>query len=504
MPKNKTLILAACVGLLSFLPRLALISKGPYHIDCLNLVIKAQETLATGQLQPLFGWGYPLTVLLASLFVALFDGLNIGDPGLAVNFMSVVFGALAVSAYYLFTRKFLNETAALFGAFFFSFHPIFFGISLYGKSHAPSLFFLLAGLICLLYAHSARRTALVLLSGFFFGLMGAARLHDLILMLPAIILLLIGPLPGRSFTSILRGQKTKWLLFFGLIGITVIACHLPFFLSQSEIYDSHLKTFWKMGVTNNFVGPVSSFLITAGFMLTFSLTPIGMLLSLAGGLRLIQRDKQKALFLLLWLAVPLFFYGNLKTLTSRFLVISVIPLTITEGYFLATLFSFRKIIFKISCCLVCLLIFGLTFWEVYPIFRFRHEQAALPDCARWIASMTEPHAVIIMSDERLFTSYYGRRTTWHNPCGTISVNKNYLPRFKAKLDRKLDDNIPIYITSFGLHAGDHTGEFTRFMVAHYELKHIGRHLTEDYHRGATHLNIGYENLFRIKAKKTNK
>src|SRR5436190_3864402 len=83
------------VGLLSFWLNWSLMSKGPYHLDCLDLVIKADDRVLNGHIRPLYGPGYPLTVFMAALFHFIARLFSIQDPALAVNFMSVVFGALS-------------------------------------------------------------------------------------------------------------------------------------------------------------------------------------------------------------------------------------------------------------------------------------------------------------------------------------------------------------------------------------------------------------------------
>jgi len=130
--------------------RLAFLSKGPFHVDCLNLAINAEKTLNTLQMHYLFGPGYPLTVLLGAIFVGLAKIFAIADFVIAVNFVSVFFGALCILAHYSLVRKLLDESCAFFSSLMLSIFPIFLILSVYGNSHTPSLFFLLAGISSLL------------------------------------------------------------------------------------------------------------------------------------------------------------------------------------------------------------------------------------------------------------------------------------------------------------------------------------------------------------------
>src|ERR1041385_9432311 len=128
---------------LSFVLRLSLVSKGPYHVDCLYLVMQVEKTFETHQLQYLFGFGYPLTVIFASCAVLLGQWTGMNDPFMCVNLMSAVFGALGVFVFYLIAQDFFDEKAAVLGALIFSLNPIFLGVSTYGTSHTLSVFFLL-------------------------------------------------------------------------------------------------------------------------------------------------------------------------------------------------------------------------------------------------------------------------------------------------------------------------------------------------------------------------
>ena len=150
MNKLRPYLIPFFLFLLSFLLRLSLISKGSFHVDCLNLAIQAEQTLETHSIHHLFGSGYPLTVILGAIFILISRIFSVRDPVIAVNLMSVVFSSLCVLANYSLVKKLLGKTAALFSSILLSLFPPFLVLSVYGKSHTPSLFFLLAGISSLL------------------------------------------------------------------------------------------------------------------------------------------------------------------------------------------------------------------------------------------------------------------------------------------------------------------------------------------------------------------
>lgn len=487
--------------IISFLLRLSLISKGPFHIDCLNLALRAQETLDTGRIQPLLGFGYPLTVLLGALFIKITSLVGNTDPVFAVNLMSVTFGALGVSALFLFVYEVIDKRSALFSSILFCFYPFFFGVSLYGMSHTPALFFLLTGLWLLrLFKRHDRRLHLVL-SSVCFGCMAACRLQDMVLLFIPISLYFfmdnnLGLDKHNIFTTIKSKLSGFTLLIIIIVSLTILF-HLPLLIDVNYQQKSAILWFWQAGLTSNFLGFFSEHLLVSLRMLMFSLSPLGVLLALSGISLLFKKRSSLFLLLILWLLFPLLFYGNLYTTTSRFLIIAAIPLIIAEGYILAYLANSHRMVVKSASILCFGLIIWVTFKEVYPIFKFRHDNAPLVDFSRWVATVTEPDAVIISTDDNHFLKYYAQRDTAHNPCDIYRVKKEALPAFKKWLDKKFADNRSAYITLNGLRAGDTTHEFRDFMFDNYDLSWVGQHLSEDWHGSSTRLIIGQEHLYKI-------
>ena len=181
MPLNKLFSIPLLLFLFSLLLRLNLISLGPYHVDCLNLIIQANATLETGQLHNLFGFGYPLTVLLGSFFIWACQLFNIYDPVFAVNLMSVVLSSLAVLINYFFVSELFDKRTALISSLLLTVFPNFLGLSIYGTSHIPAILFLELGFWMLSLYKKFPQKIFLYLSALSLGLVGAARLQDLIL-----------------------------------------------------------------------------------------------------------------------------------------------------------------------------------------------------------------------------------------------------------------------------------------------------------------------------------
>ncbi|HRZ40370.1 MAG TPA: glycosyltransferase family 39 protein [Candidatus Omnitrophota bacterium] len=183
--------LATMIFLASFFLRWELISKGPFHGDCMSLVMQAQQTAATGTVHYLHSHGFPLAAILNGFFVWTFQSLGLSDPVFAVNMMSVVFSSLTVLVFFLLTRIWFNENTAFFAAALFSATPIFLANSVYGNTHMPALFFALLGIYGIWKGYLPKQThRSLILPAIFLGFGIAARAQDAFFFLPVVAALL--------------------------------------------------------------------------------------------------------------------------------------------------------------------------------------------------------------------------------------------------------------------------------------------------------------------------
>jgi len=484
----------------SLLLRLTLLSKGPFDVDCLNLAIQSARTLETGRLHFLFGTGYPAVVLLGALFIKLCRIAGSTDPVFAVNLMSVLLSSGAVVGAYLFTRKILDEWTAILAAITLSFFPIFLGLSVYGMSHIPSVFFLLCGLCFLIKSHEKNEWLFLLASSLSLGVMAASRLQELILMAPALSFFFFC---SKNATKIKKPRTySPMIIRFGLwtsaILITTALFHLPLILDNDRNhYLSQLNRYYGASLTTNFLGLLSPSLGESLRLIFFSLSPVGTIAALLGLFYLAQKDWRSAVFLILWFLVPLAFVGNLAMTTPRFLLICFLPLIIAESFFFTKLLRLPWPLFKTIGMTVFCVIQILLFKEIYPILSFRHQNAWLVDCARYIATKTSSSGLIIAGDEGLFIHYYGKRDLLARPKGAHLFSLKDLKQFKIALDSSLAEGKTIYITSSGLYSYDPEFSFSNFIKNHYQLILIGKHHSEDWHQGPTRLRVGEEKLYQI-------
>src|SRR6185503_945183 len=153
----------------------------PYSVDSLSLALAAQKTFESGQLHYHYGSGYPLTIAMGAFLLWLIRPWLQADPVLILNFLSVTLSSLCVPIFYLITRRLLDNVSALFASILFCLSPIFLGVSVYGTSHIPAIFFQLLGFLVFLKWEETGRRRAFLLSAACFGLVAAARLQEFVL-----------------------------------------------------------------------------------------------------------------------------------------------------------------------------------------------------------------------------------------------------------------------------------------------------------------------------------
>ena len=496
MQKLKPYLIPLLILVLSFLLRVSLLSAGPYHTDCLALAINAQNTLASHQIHYQFGSGYILTVLLGSFFVGLGKFLSIHDPIICVNFMSAVFSSLAVFVYYFIVKKLTDSMTALLSGMLFCLSPIFLGVSIYGNSHTVSIFFLMLGIFFFCKYNETSLRRYFILSALSIGLMGTARLQDMILMIIPLSVLIISAIKTQRLSVFFK--NLFW--FFSIAALTTFIIYLFLFLGNNfNQFLDQFSFFWKLGLKDNFRGIISKSLDRSFSYLSMSLSPLGLIAGYLGFCYLLKNKPKVFVFLLLWFLVPLLFYGNLHTTAPRFLNLILPPFIAAIGYLFSQICKIN-LRFRITALAIFLIMLTLIFQSIYPMLESRHKYDLLPDFFRWMATKTEKKALIISGDEDAFIRYYAGRSSLPRPLNEFFIEDTALEEFKKKLNNLLEKNIPVYATSTGIYAYNPRLQFSSFMEENYTLEFLGEQRIEDWHRGELILRTYKMTLFRVMKK----
>jgi len=371
----------ALLLLISLIIHLSLISKGPVSVDCLNLAINSKATLLDHHLHYLEGSGYPLMVLLGSIFIAAGKCIGIADPVVAVNFVSVVFSSFAILTLYLLVKKICDPLTAILASTILLFNPIFLDISIYGMSHAPALCFLLLGLLSLLRFQTNNKTSDLLLCSLCLGFMGATRLQDLIVTLPAITFVFFIGLK-KDYLQKPKHKLLNYILFLILISLIIFLFHLPYLTFDHTNYMIQSKNYWKLNLTNSFIGSFPRPILISITYLIKAFNIVGIICFMAGLYYTAALNKRLLVLIILWWIIPLNLYGNIITSSPRFYSILLPVIIIPISIYLSNKLREKNKLSKMIAMLVFLVIILVPLFQPLITFIRRHNISLISDYYR--------------------------------------------------------------------------------------------------------------------------
>ena len=494
--RKKSFLIPLILFIFPFNLRLSLISKGAFNVDTLFILTQAEKTLQTLQLQYSYGFGFPGTVILASIFIFTLGLLSVHDSVFAFNFMSAFFSSLSIPVLYLIVKKLFDPLTALLGAVLLSFLPSFLGLSVYGNTHTPCLFFLLLGILLLLLYKDSGEKGHIILSAISVGLMGGSRLQDMFFML-----IPLGYLLYSIHKKNTQSSLTKNLILFLPLSLGVaFALHIPIAIDNLSNYQGNLSSYWELGVTNLYKGFYPKALQHSLNIALFNFTALGIIGSALGLCLLFRKSFKTAVFLFLWFLVPYSFYGNLSSTTSRFLVISFLPMAIALAFLLGNALQNRRLL-KYVYILIFASILLIPFNRIYPVLNFRHHYDPIGDFARWVKDNTPPGSIIITADDGPFLGYYGKRRFIYQLASVYSpIKAEQFANFKSAIDKLLLEGKNIYVTGTGIFANNPDDRFYKFLLENYDLFFVGGRMINNFHLGEIYEDLFFNELLRIKQK----
>ncbi len=500
-PWRPTHLIPWALFFISFFIRISLISLGPYHLDCLELALRAQRSFEIGELITPWGGGYPLVVISAIIFQQATKLLGNTDPVLAVNLMSVTISSASIIIFYQVALRLFSPTAAIFASIIYAFTPIYLGVSTYGSTHPIAVFFLLVGILYTLIFQETLRWRHLVLAAVSWGGLGSAREQDLILMIPPIAMLFFYS-PGLKSTGLFNQTKISWrftrfIIASGLSLLTVILFHLPILLRKDHNgYFAQLNSFINVGMTQNFQGFLSPFLKLPLAHLEFNFTYLGLLLAMLGAFYCWKKSKTLFIFLLLWIICPLSFYGNIQTTAPRFLNIFIPAICLWLGSGLEKINQFKAPVRHLAIALFGLQIY-LSLMSIYPTLHFRHQHSSLIDYAHWVGERTEENAFIIGQDHNSFFEYYAHRQVLVRPANSIHINPEAIEDFRNIIINKLSLGHSIYIISPALYNYDPQKEFQEMMFVNFNIVPLDTKTVEHWYFGEIYLGTHQFTLYKV-------
>ncbi|MBL7197014.1 MAG: glycosyltransferase family 39 protein [Candidatus Omnitrophica bacterium] len=452
-------------------------------MDTLKLARCAENTLKTFNLHYMHWAGYPLTVIIGSVFIFFMRLIGINDSIFSVNFMSVVFGSLGIGIFYLFSRKILDRPGALISSLILCFLPLNIAISTLGFTHPISIFFNLAGIYLLFLYFEKYKLNNLILSSIFLGLGTAARLTDGLIIVAVIFLYLAWSVRNSKLSKkLIIGRLVIFLISYSAI---ILILYLPMFLKIgfSQFKNTLAIYYYYHSFQNLYVS--SKWIVDI-------LSIAGIAILIAGiGYFFLEKNRILFYFLLIWFFSLFIYYGSHSCTCYRFLLFSMMPLLIIQGYFISKFHRKPFLFFLIFIFVV------INFIEFYPIIQFRHDYNLQEDFAKFVQRNTEPASYIIAMDEGPFIEYYANRKVLYK---AIGLNKIHFDKFFEKVDKLLDNGDTIYIISSGIYGYGPKEYFKKRLLNNYNLQYIGWYIIQDWHNKLMNNRFFREKLYRIEKK----
>ncbi len=493
-------ILAAMIFLFTLVLRLAFISKGPFHGDCMSLVMQARQTAETGNIHYLHSHGFPLIAIIGGLFVRIFQLCGLSDPVFVINMMSVVFSSFAVLLLFLLARAWFDERTAFLAAILLSVTPIFLANSVYGNSHMPALFFMLLSLYQLLTGYfQDHRLRSLIMPAISLGLAIAARAQDAVLLLPIIALWFMIQPAGKDFSI---QKKLGSIALFMLIALFIGALfYIPLFQQDFLVTSQRgnsLITFFKTELFDHIATDFWVFLPPCFKIILDTVTPVGVLLS-ACGIIFLWRERRfsDVAVLLTWFGISFYFFSSLNFYLPRFFILSLIPICILIGISCSRVLQYKGWIAIAAWGTWVLFLISFPLLQITPVLQSRHDHAYMPEFVQWVKKTIEPEALVIISDGSDFFRYYGPVKRLGRPLHLSHFSQDELLALQKNINHSLSQGISVYITSNGLYSYDPEKAFSSFMKSSYCLKLVGRRPVELWHHGALEQRVPLSGLYRI-------
>ncbi len=462
---------ALCIFAATFLPRLLLLNKGPFHYDTLDLMVCMRDKAFTDH-AVMFTLPSFLMIALAYLRDALFPVVT--DLSLVLVATACV-ASLAAAVTYLVFRKMFGESAAVAYALITSFFPVFFSITTFGRiDHALALLFLP---VCVYYLMQRRWLACAACAG-----LSIASRPETAFTLPGFFVWAAYDIFQHKELPL---KKKLWSTAKVILTLSFVSAliwlGLSFLVGRRIWFDQVImnlvaKQFGKKDPLDTVV----ILQIDLGKTFTYFMAILRLLsvtsLFFAFGLfeKIRERNFKDMLFFLVsfFVCVTLAMNFEMALNELRYLAVPVFFF----AYFIAAGFAFVfKKVWRLF--LVCLLCAGAMLLPVLPTIYDRHQRALQVDFARYVAQVTPPGSTVIIQDEWIFIKYYAGREVIIPP--SLCATKEWGPFFD-RVQAVVASRKPLYFTYTAV-SYDYCHILRKFIQQGFRAFLVGTHLNEDWH-----------------------
>ncbi|HTY45509.1 MAG TPA: hypothetical protein VMD52_05930 [Patescibacteria group bacterium] len=463
--KHPELLASLWIFLYCFIPRLLLLSKGPFQADVLDLLVGMRDKAITPH-----GSHFPLPSIIALLLAYLKDILHLPFSDLALLLWATAFLASAASVLiYLLCKRIFDAKPALVYALVASFGPAFFSVTTFGRIDYALAVFLLP--VSLFYFVRKR----LLSCSLFTGLCILSRPESSLIVPAYLAAVMIGRLRD--------GSKPLWLRPWRAVGDWVLSLAVPV-LCLAALWLVTAPSAASIGYTG-----IRLEQLKESALFDFGLMCIPLGFAIFGILqKLFGKDNGLAVLFLVLLLLTFGFVAGLGYFSSRWLVIPFFFFSFFIAHGIASVFETRRaaILFSIFCAL-------LMVNSVIEVVYDRHAKAYQVDFAGYVAMITEPDSVILARQEGVFLSYYAKRKVIIPPA---HCDRQQWDDFSAQIEKFIKDKKPVYVISDAFNY-DPCRYFQDFVYNNFVLYKVGEQLNEDWQRMTLPKRLFLESIFRL-------
>ncbi|MFH1788869.1 MAG: glycosyltransferase family 39 protein [Candidatus Altiarchaeota archaeon] len=499
--KRKDTIVPVLVFILAFSLRFYFRGAGLFHTDSVIEAFRVEASVREGTLYYMHHPGYPGQVVLTSFFFIV-DKLLTGAASaeFAATFASILFGALGVVAIYFLAREVTGSfEAAIFSAVILTFLPVHFSITTYAKNHGASSFLFLSSMYFAFRGVNTKSVKLKVLSSLLLGFSITVRLSN-VLFIPILALVFWkGSFPvkieGKDELMRVRLNDVKKTFTDIAIVFAPLIIVLLVLYAKMIMTDGFYPIFYAGMEDSKFMGFFTNLLKMSLEWFMFSMTWPGLILAVIGTFLLYKKRPYETAILTIWALVCIFYLGNLRTISPRFMIPGFIPFIILAGFAVSTLYD-KKGAASILAVVILLIVAGNMFVKIQPVVAYRHEHCGPCEVGKYVKEKTPPNSVIIVMDQSYHIRYYGNRTT--------TSHSNWAQDLEGDMRKYhgiLTDGRPLYIVSDGLGYDTADGAFRNRLMAEFQVTEIGTIEDDDWHRDTIFLQLHKSSLYRLTEKR---
>lgn len=498
--EKKHVLIPIAIFVLAFALRFYFKGAGLFHTDSVIEAMRVEATVREASLQYMHHPGYPGQVVLTTVFFIMHKILaGAASAEFAATFASILFGSLGVVAIYYLAKEVTGSMeAAVFSAVILAFLPVHFSITTYAKNHGASSFLLLSAMFYAFRGVNIKSFKLKILSSLLLGFSITVRLSN-ILFLPILALVFwkdLFPIRIEKKDELMSVKFTDLGKTATDLAIVFVPAAFVFLILYAKMIttDGFYPIFYAGMQDSRFMGLFTKFLTMSLEWFMFSMTWPGLILAVIGVPLLYKKKPYVTGVMVVWALVCIFYLGNLRTISPRFLIPAFMPLIILAGVSLATLYE-KKEAAKILAAVILVVLVGMMFTKILPVVSYRHEYCGPCEVGKYVKANTPENAVIIVMDQSYHIRYYGNRTTTShsNWAQDLEGDMNKFHRITA-------EGKTLYIVTDGLGYDTSDGAFRRRLQDEFMITEIGTVEDDDWHRDTIFLQKHDSTLFRLTEK----